>query len=145
MMDYNALQLAWTPCQIAKVHRKLSDTRYKPRRFLFPTWCVLNEEKNIVIQDSISWPSMKDLEGNLTINPGAQLTIHCRVSIPKDGKITIRPGGKLILDGGQLHQDCDKTWKGIIVEKQGKLEGVFEILNEGTVKDVQIMDKMNVI
>ena len=137
VMDYSSLQLAWTPCQIGKIHRKLAMDNYKPRDFLLPTWCTLDETKNITIKDSIDWPCMKDLEGNLTIAKGGQLTIHCRVSMPPNGKITIQAGGKLILDGGRLHQDCEQTWKGIIVEKQGDEEGILEILNDGMVEDVE--------
>ena len=139
MMDYCALQLAWTPCQIAKVHSRLLDKRGSSRKFLIPTWCTLSEEKSILISDSIVWPCMKDLEGNLTIDSGAQLTIHCRVSMPIGSKIIIRPGGKLILDGGQLHQDCNGKWQGIIIEKQANEEGIFEIKNQGVVEDVELV------
>lgn len=138
IMDYSSLQLAWTPCQIGKVHRKMAMGSYKPRKYLIPTWCTLDEEKSIIIRDSIDWPCMKDLEGNLTIASGGQLTIHCRVSIPPGGKIIILAGGKLILDGGRLHQDCGQNWKGIIVEKRDKEEGVFEVFNEGVVEDVGV-------
>jgi len=138
IMDYCVLQLAWTPCQIAKVHLKMLDERNTTRKFLIPTWCDLNEDKNILIRDSIVWPCMKDLEGNLTIASNAQLTIHCRVSMPIGSTITIQAGGKLILDGGRLHQDCGGQWKGIVVEKQADTEGIFEITNEGSIEDVKV-------
>lgn len=136
VMDYNSLQLAWTPCQIARVNKRFADSRYLQRKFLDPVWCTLNPEADIFIRDTVDWACMRDLHGNLTIARGGQLTIRCRTSVPENGKITIQSGGHLILDGGQIHQDCGKTWSGIVVEKEEEIEGRFTILNNGRVEDI---------
>lgn len=136
VMDYTALQLAWTPCQIARMHRRLADDRKKPRRFLVPTWCELKEEKNIVITDSITWPCIKDIEGNIHIAEGGHLRVLCPVSMPPNSQITIGPEGKLTLDGGRLYQDCEQSWKGILIQEQGEHKGAFEMLNGASIADV---------
>ncbi len=140
VMDYSNLQMAYTPCQIGKVHMRLSDSRRQQRKFLIPNWCYLNEEADITIRDTIEWPCMKDLEGNLTIASGGQLTIRCRVSIPPGASITVESGGTLILDGGRLHQACDQRWQGIKVEKQNEVEGEVQMLRGATIEDVTIPD-----
>ena len=65
-MDYNAMQHAWTPCQIGRVHEKLSREAFRARKFLQPNWCELHEDRHVVIKDSIIWNCRKDLEGHLT-------------------------------------------------------------------------------
>ena len=47
-------------------------------------------------------PCAKDLEGDLIINNGAELTIQCEVSLPKGAKIIVKPRGKLVLDGAHI-------------------------------------------
>jgi len=136
VMDYNSLQLAWTPCQIAKVHRRFADPRQLVRKLLIPEWCRLDTTQTIVIRDTVRWESMKDLNGNLYLAAGSQLTIRCRTSMPPGSKIVIRPGAELRLDGGVLHQACGGVWQGIFVEKAGTQEGRFTLLADGRVRDV---------
>lgn len=136
VMDYTSVQLAWTPCQISRVHRRLSDPRRQQRKYLEPRWCDRNPDLDLVIEDEVVWDCMQDLHGNLTIAAGAKLTIKCRTSVPKDGVITIQAGGELIIDGGALHQDCKGTWEGIVVEKVGEVEGKLSMINGGRILDV---------
>lgn len=140
VMDYSALQLAWTPCQLSRVHRRFADPKYLQRKFLEPRWCVRNPKMDILVQDTVVWDCMKDLHGNLTIAAGGQLTVRCRTSVPEDGTITIQPGGELVLDGGILHQDCGATWQGMIVEKTGEVEGRLTVLNGGLIRDVALRE-----
>lgn len=123
VMDYNAHQSAWTPCQIGKIHRNLSKLSSRQRKLLVRTWCELKEEKTITITDTIVWKGAKDLEGHLIIENGGVLQIHCRVSLPKGAKITVRPTGKLILANAWLHNDCGEEWAGIEVQQEGKQKG----------------------
>ncbi len=64
MMDYNAYQMAMTPCQIGRVHQVLSSDKSRLRRCLVPTWCERREGRDVVIQDSVVWSGARDLEGN---------------------------------------------------------------------------------
>lgn len=127
IMDYNAWQQAWTPCQIGKVHYRMADINSKQRPYLIKKWCQWKAEAQISISDSIHWQSAKDLEGDITIESGGVLRISCRVSLPQGAKITVAPGGKLILDNCRLHNDCGDEWEGIELQqlKDKKGEVVF--------------------
>ncbi|MBX2875330.1 MAG: hypothetical protein KTR30_24650 [Saprospiraceae bacterium] len=139
VMDYNAEQNAWTPCQIGKVQKRMADLKSRPRKLLEDRWCNLNSQASITISDSIDWKGAKDLEGHLTIAKGGVLTIGCRVSLPAKAKITIKAGGKLILKhGAQLHNACGDQWEGIWIEEFGREKG--QVLYEGQPK---ILDAMN--
>ncbi len=129
VMDYNAHQSAWTPCQIGKIHRNLSKLSTRQRKLLIRTWCTLNPAKTIYISDQINWQGAKDLEGHLVIEDGGTLQINCRVSLPEAAKITVRPGGKLILVDAWLHNDCGGEWAGIEIQKAGNKKG--EVIFKG--------------
>ncbi|NJK83165.1 MAG: hypothetical protein HC912_04445 [Saprospiraceae bacterium] len=123
VMDYNAWQLAWTPCQIGRVHELMSQTHARQRQLLVPTWCQLDESKTLFIQDTIHWQGAKDVEGNIIIAAGAVLQLSCRLALPKGATITVEPGGKLILNEAHLHNDCNEMWQGIVLQTKGKAKG----------------------
>lgn len=132
VMDYNSRQHAWTPCQIGRIHRTFANTQARSRKILIPNWCELHEDKHIFITDSVHWKGGKDLEGNITIEDGGYLQISCRVSIPKNGKITVKPGGTLVLDQCTIHNACDDEWQGIEVQSKGKKQG--KVIALGTIR-----------
>lgn len=137
VMDYNSSQLSYTPCQIGKMHQRLSTVESSARKLLQPDWCALNESKNIVIRDSVNWFGQKDLEGNLTIAGGGVLKIHCRVSIPKGGKITIEPGGFLILEEARIHNSCGDTWLGIEIQELKNEKGTVVFIGDPKLEDME--------
>ena len=141
MMDYNNSQKAVTPCQIGRMHRNFATVGSKQRKMLVPNWCKLNPEQHIYIRDRVHWKGAKDLEGHLTIRPGGELKISCRTSIPKNGKITVEPGGKLILDDCRLHNACGDKWKGIEILKKGKSEGEVLTIGEPKIEDTPNFEK----
>ncbi|NJN77866.1 MAG: hypothetical protein HC803_05660 [Saprospiraceae bacterium] len=132
VMDYNSRQHAWSPCQIGRVHRHLSDENNRARRTLIPNWCTLHDDRHIIIKDTIHWKGEKDLEGHLTIEDGGVLKISCRVSIPEHGKITVKPGGTLILNQCHLHNSCGKTWTGIEIQTLKKKSG--QVTSRGNIR-----------
>lgn len=132
VMDYNAWQHAYTPCQIGRIHYSIAKEKSRQRKLFLPRWCDINPAKNIVIRDRVDWNCMKDLEGNLRIEAGGVLTMRCRTSLPKDAKITVAAGGKLILDNARLHNACGDEWEGIELEQSGKEQG--EVIFMGTAK-----------
>jgi hypothetical protein len=123
VMDYNAYQSAWSPCQIGRVHRGFSKEGNRSRKFLEPHWCTYHPDKTIMIQDSIHWQGAKDLEGDITIARGGILKISCRISLPATARITVAPGGKLILDHCRIHNACGEEWEGILVQSSRFREG----------------------
>jgi len=138
VMDYNAHQSAWTPCQIGKIHRNLSKLSSRQRKLLVRTWCELKEDKTIIIKDTITWKGAKDLEGHLIIENGGVLQIHCRVALPKGAKITVRPAGKLILADAWLHNDCGEEWAGIEVQQEGKQKGQVIFRGQPTMDNAEV-------
>ena len=137
MMDYNAFQIALSPCQLGRIHRRFSQIGSRQRRTLVKTWCHLDSEKTIYISSNTHWKGAKDLEGNLVIKKGGVLKISCRMSIPPDGEIVIEPGGVLILDRALLHNDCNRLWKGIRIEAAGNIKGRVVMLDDVEIRDVQ--------
>lgn len=137
VMDYNAEQNAWTPCQIAKVQKRMADTKTKVRGFLQERWCNLNPQANISIRDSISWTGAKDLEGHLTIERGGSLTLECRLSLPKDARIDVKAGGQLILKNAQLHNACGEEWEGIQIEEIGKEKGAVFFIGNPSIENAR--------
>jgi len=138
VMDYNALQNAWTPCQIGRVHRSLSTAGLRTRSLVVPTWCRLKEDKTITIRDSIAWRGAKDLEGHLIVENGGVLTLDCRLSVPPGGQIIIRPGGELRLgDNALVHNDCGLEWDGIIVQEQGRQAGRISLQEGSRIENIK--------
>jgi hypothetical protein len=130
VMDYNSRQDAWSPCQIGRIHRHLSDELNRARRTVVPNWCELHEDRTIVVTDSVAWKGEKDLEGHLTIADGGMLAINCRVSLPKGARITVKAGGTLLINQARLHNACGDSWEGITVEKVGKKRGRVVIIGD---------------
>lgn len=136
MMDYNAYQLALTPCQIGRAQATLANEKSAIRRCLVPTWCTQRDDGAVVIADSVAWTGAHDLEGHLTVAPGGILKLSCRVSLPPGGRITVQPGGRLWLDGCRLHNACGKNWEGIFVQEQSGVRGEVRILRQPVLENL---------
>jgi hypothetical protein len=135
VMDYNPYQAAFTPCQIGKMHLNFSRFNSSQRLFTEPNWCQLDTSKTIYIRDTIEWFGSKDLCGNLIIEEGARLSIHCRVSMPEFSKIYIMPGGQLHLKDAWLHNSCNFLWDGIEIGIKGKSKGQVIIQGETRIEN----------
>lgn len=139
MMDYNAHQIALTPCQIGKIHKNFARVGSVQRNMLEPTWCNYKPfEKVHIRNDSVVWNCHKDVESDIIIHPGATLTFRCRVSMPPGSKIEVRPGAELILDGSYVHNDCGEQWDGIEVwESKEDGKGKVTLLNDAVIADTR--------
>jgi hypothetical protein len=136
VMDYNSQQIAWTPCQIGKIHLRMNDTLSSQRKLLIKDWCKLDTSSNIVITDSIDWLGYRDVNKSIIIEKGGVLKVCCRLGMPRDSYIHVKPGGKLILEEVTLHNDCGHTWQGIFIEVQGKEMGLLEKVGRVDIVDV---------
>ncbi|MDQ3016685.1 MAG: M43 family zinc metalloprotease [Bacteroidota bacterium] len=136
MMDYNAHMASVTPCQIGKILMNMAKTGSLQRNILEPRWCTLDTTANITIMDSVRWEGSADLEGNLTLLPGAVLEIGCRISIPKNGFILVQPGAKLVvLSTGKIHNACGDQWQGILLKKEKRNEGTLFMMEGGVIEN----------
>ena len=138
LMDYNAHQHAWSPCQIGLINRAMSRETGRVRQMLVEKWCILDESENIIIDDTVVWAGARDLNGHITIGETGHLTIHCRVAMPPNGKITVMPGGTLVLNNARIHNACDKEWQGILLLSRGKIQGTVLYQEESILEDVRI-------
>lgn len=147
VMDYNNSQMAWSPCQIGKVHLRMSDTLSTQRKLVIKDWCKLDTSSNIVIADSIDWLGYRDVNKSIIIEKGGRLKVCCRLGMTKDSYIYIKPGGKLILEEVTLHNDCGHSWQGIFVgnfgNESGKLEKVGRVDIFDSREDTNFLEQLN--
>jgi len=130
MMDYNNSQMAITPCQLGIVHKGMSKLESRNRKLVIRDWCELDRSKTISISDHVVWNGQRDVKNNIIIQNGASLTIACRLSMPAGSTIRVMPKAQLILNQALVHNDCEQSWKGIELMKQGKSEG--QIISYGS-------------
>lgn len=135
-MDSNAHSSAWSPCQIGRMHYNMQN-RALNRAQLIPTWCNYDPEKLIDINTAIEWYGAKDIESDILIGPNGSLRIACKVSLPTGARIKIWPGGKLIIDGGRLYNDCGGKWEGIEILKKSGLQGEVVLSKDGSIEDTK--------
>ena len=89
----------------------------------------------------IEWDTPREIANHLVIPATSTLTISSNVYISEDAKIIVMPGGKLVLDGGLLTNQCGDTWQGIEVRgnpnatQTAANQGTLEIINGGTIKN----------
>lgn len=122
MMDYNQCQCALTPCQIGKIRSYMSRPNNMQRKFIAKDWCERDPANDITIYrgDSVKWIGHRDIRGNITIQPGGVLEITCTLSMPRDGKITVKPGATFIMNGSTITNTCGDQWEGIEIWQNGK-------------------------
>lgn len=136
MMDYNNSQMALSPCQLGIINKGFNRLNNKNRKLLEVDWCELKNGNDIIIKDSVQWLGAKDIQQNIRILPGAVFEVFCRISMAKDSKIIVEPGGKLILNGSYLHNSCGYPWQGIEVLSKGKTKGMVEAIGNVTIENV---------
>mgnify|MGYP000019293537 CR=1 FL=1 len=138
LMDYNSEMMALTPCQIGRVHMKMSDTLSAPRKFVIPWWCHNDTSKTYTIRDTVEWLGGRDIDASVVIEKGGSLKVCCRLGMPSSSFIKVNAGGTLILEEVTVHNDCGQQWKGIQIEKVGKETG--KVIEQGRViiADVQL-------
>ncbi len=138
VMDYNAYQSAYSPCQIAKMMLACFDDK-GIRRFLIPTWCQYQPEQTVVISsgEKEEWNRAVDLSGDLILHDRSVLTIRCTVCLPPGARVVLKKRATLILDGGQLTSRCSEPFEGIQLHYKGKKIPRIIIQSKGSVTHVR--------
>jgi len=67
------------------------------------------------ITTNTTWSTPMYANGNITVEAGATLTIKTKVRFGSNAKITVKKGGKLVVDRGHLTSGCAGYWQGIEV------------------------------
>ena len=121
VMDYNKSQMAYSPCQIGKIHKGFNLLNSKTRGLIYPDWCTPDESRQIIIDRAIEWKGDRDLRQDIIIVKGGRLDIHCRLSMSKGRKIVVEQGGEIhIHKHAKLHNACGDRWDGIHVITNNK-------------------------
>jgi hypothetical protein len=114
---------ALSKCQIGRMHQFLEENQHPALRFPDGSNHYLNEpcvitEPTIIIPDgaAIVWEGRRRLQSSVVVQSGGQLTINCDVGFPENATLTVEAGGRLIVNGARLYNNCDGTfWGGILV------------------------------
>ena len=95
-----------------------------------------------IITSNTTWNTDKLINQNLTIDSLATLTITDTLFIGHSSKIIVRPGGKLVVDGGTLTSACPgEMWQGIEVvgdrtkQQHFQYQGIVELKNGATIEN----------
>ncbi|MEZ5013407.1 MAG: M43 family zinc metalloprotease [Chitinophagales bacterium] len=141
MMDYNFDQQAITPCQIATMQWYLYRDDQPVRKFAIPYWCDYHPDQKVYISANAveTWDGGKDLWSDIILRPGSVLIIRCTVALPAEAKVVIKPGAKLILDGGTITNRCGDSWDGIEIWHNRKTDetGSLIMVNGGHVDNAE--------
>ena len=137
VMDYNASQGAFTPCQIGRIQYNFTQPGSVQRNFCRPDWCVYHADSTVIIYngDSIVWAGAKDFEGDIIINNNAVLVVKCRLSLTEGAKIIVYPKATLIVDGGMITNTCGKKWLGIEIKETKENKGKVVMVNDGKIEN----------
>lgn len=138
LMDYNASQMAITPCQLGKIHRNFAKLGSRQRKLLIAKWCELQPEQDIIIDHDREWLAAKDIRHNVIVKSDRTLTIHCRVSMPAGSSIILEPGAKLILYDALLHNSCGDAWLGVELQSKGDHKSSVIMYGDSQIENVLV-------
>jgi hypothetical protein len=114
LMDYNAHQIAMTPCQIGKMREHLIDKNSIMHRFVDKDWCERSGHPDLYVVENTHWVSNAYLKSNLVVKENITLVVSGALSLPHNANIYLEPGAKLILLRGTLYNACDLPWGGFL-------------------------------
>lgn len=114
-LGYDVITAGLSQWQLGKMHYYLDGNAGTIHRTVVNDYCVFDPGATISITNTTTWLSSKKLKGNLIIEPGGTLTVKCRIHMPSGSEVTVKPGGKLIVDEGMFTNLCDQFWGGIQV------------------------------
>ena len=116
LMDYSNRQEALTPCQIGRMHARMSDITGHARKWLSPYWCRYNPNEPVRVTTDLNLEGARDYNTDIYVKNGATLRINSRVHLPNDAAIHVDPGGRLLIGPDAiLHSNCGGEWDGIRV------------------------------
>ncbi len=137
VMDYNRSQMAYTPCQLGKIHKGFNRLGSKTRPLVYDDWCKPISNRPIIITSSIDWKGDRDIRRDIIVKAGGRLDLHCRLSLAAGRKIIVEQGGELHLHSyATLHNSCGDQWGGIEVLTKKDLTKQLYIYGTPTITDV---------
>lgn len=134
VMDYNRSQMAFSPCQLGKVHKGFSREKSKTRGLVYPVWCDYNPNDTIFINEHLDWKGDRDINKDIYIGEDGRLELHCRLGMAAGSKITLAPGAELhIHSHAKIHNACKGLWQGVQVLNSKTLTDQLFIYGNGRI------------
>ncbi len=93
-----------------------------------------------IITKDTTWSTPQLIQGNLRIRAGVTLTVKNHLTIHKDAQIIVE-GGRLIVDGGTIHNGCILNQGSIILRNNG----IVELRNDDRVEHAPDLPLRNTI
>ncbi len=109
--------------------------------------CPAKSGTPLAIEGNLTWEKDMRLSQDIILYPGALLTLKASLYLPEEAKITIRPGAKLVMDGGTITTACGKMWAGIVVEgnrlyaQSPSTHGTLEMKNNAEIEHAHLAVK----
>ncbi len=115
-MDYGMGDRGFTQCQIGYIHRNLTEEYFS---YLLDDFCEYHTNNTIYIDSNqtLTWHTPRMLKGDLVIRTGSSLEIKCLLAMPKNSKVVVEAGAKLIVNEGIITNVCDEKFIGIELHK----------------------------
>ncbi len=113
-----------SPKQIAKI--ELATALSSLRRYVKD--CPYSSVPKLITSNE-TWDFDIKFYSDIIIQPGVTLTMKCKLLMPDEAKIFIKPGGRLEIDGGTITSGCGLMWGGI--EVQGDATKTQTSANQG--------------
>ena len=135
-MSYARIKNHISPLQMAAMHKHLLNDNAEMLKQEYS-----DAESITITQPNEIWNISKVMYGNIYIEPGAKLTIKKKVLMPPGGRIVVKRGARLVVDGGHLTtkgpaaQTCNGEqfivrWQGIEVWGNTNVTATAAMLEE---------------
>ena len=129
----------FTALQCARIHRSLRMGNIRKHAYGYT-------DVPKVIDKNENWDFNYKSYQDIIVNSNVTLTISCRLEMVSQSKIVVKPGGKLIIDGGIItNAHHEGMWQGIQVwgidslhqylSNGQYLQGVLELRNGATIEN----------
>ncbi|MTB50541.1 hypothetical protein [Lewinella sp. W8] len=105
----------------AYTHFSDNQSREAYKTFMFKNLrsSIICEDKidhDLIISSNETWDYDIKVYGDIIVEDGATLDIDCKLTMQSDGKIFVKRGGTLNVNGGTITTDCGMYWHGIRIE-----------------------------
>lgn len=134
LMDYSRIQQSLTPCQIGRMHARMSDITSHQRKWLVPNWCDYQPAEPVRITSDLRLEGARDYRSDIYVEPGGRLYLNSRLHLPSGAGIYVAPGATLTLGPAAIiHNSCGGAWRGIFVgQSSNGQQGQITIAPEAT-------------
>lgn len=101
---------------------------------------LITESTELIVDQDATWDYPRAAISDIRVTSGNELVIKDLINMPKESKIIVEPGAKLIIDGGHITNKCGELWRGIEVwgdesgQQLSSVQGTLEIINGGKIE-----------